>query len=291
MPLLVNIIGAGHLGKTIGRLLVKNELIKIGAICNTSIRSSMAAIEFIGDGKYCDSISNLPPADITFITTPDDAIATVCGILSQNKFINEGNIVLHCSGSLTSDALTAIKEKGCYVASIHPMRSFVNPELSIKQYSGTYCAMEGDKEAISVTSSLFNSIGSITYEIDKGKKSLYHAAGVFASNYLVTLSQQALMCLKDAGVENEIAMRVITNIMQGTVSNLAKTLSPEQSLTGPIQRGDISIIKKHMESFSDSERKELYSGLGKATLPLTTHAKSKKDAIESVLITINPGLA
>ena len=283
MTFLVNIIGAGHLGKTIGHLLVRHRLVKIGAICNRSETSSKNAIKFIGQGKYCPSISELPPADITFITTPDDLISATCKELSGNPSIKRGGIVLHCSGSLTSDALISIREKGCYVASAHPMRSFAKPELSVEQYSGTYCAVEGDKEALPNIRYLFNSIGSTTYEIDKMKKSSYHAAGVFASNYLVTLAQQALSCMREAGVENEMSMHVITNIMRGTVSNLEKTLSPEQSLTGPIKRGDISTIIKHIESLTDIEQKNLYAALGKATLHLTDHGTEKKEQITSAL--------
>ena len=283
MTLLVNIIGAGHLGKTIGHLLVKYQLARIGSICNRSETSSIDAIKFIGQGKYCPTIAELPPADITFITTPDDLILVTCEELSKNQFLKKGSIVLHCSGSITSDALISTKEKGCYVASVHPMISFAKPELSVEQYHGTYCAIEGDKEAFPSVHYLFNSIGSITYEIDKMKKSSYHAAGVFASNYLVTLAQQALSCMRDAGVENEMAMHVITNIMRGTVSNLEKTLSPEQSLTGPIKRGDISTIMKHLESLTDIEQKCLYSTLGKATLHLTEHNSIKKDKIMGAL--------
>lgn len=283
MTFLVNMIGAGHLGKTIGHLLVRHQLVSIGAICNRSELSSTNAIKFIGQGNYCPRITELPPADITFITTPDDLISTTCEELSKNPLIKVGSIVLHCSGSLSSDALILIKEKGCFVASAHPMKSFAKPELSVDQYTGTYCAVEGDKEALPQVHSLFNSIGSITYEIDKIKKSSYHAAGVFASNYLVTLAQQALSCMREAGVENKMAMHVITNIMQDTVSNLEKTLSPEQSLTGPIKRGDISTIMKHMASLTDKEQKHLYSVLGKATIQLTDHNTVIKDKIMSAI--------
>ncbi len=281
MALLVNIIGAGHLGQTIGHLLVKHQLVLIGGVCNTSAIKTTNAIKFIGEGSYCPSINELPAADLTFITTPDDLISTLCEALSKNKSLKPGSTVLHCN--LTSDTLLSVKEKGCYVASVHPMRSFAKPELSVAQYNGTYCAMEGDKEALSIVSYLFNSIGSITYPIDKSKKSLYHAAGVFASNYLVTLSQQALFCLTNAGIEHEMAMQVITNIMKGTVANLERTLSPEQSLTGPIQRGDTSTIKKHLASLTDTTHRELYSSLGKTTLSLTSHDEKLKRIINDAL--------
>ncbi len=283
MALVVNIIGAGNLGKTIGHLLVKHQLVKIGAICNRSEKSSLNAIKFIGQGKYCPLIEELAPADITFITTPDDLISGICEKLSENRFIKKASIVLHCSGSISSEALLSMKAKGCYIASVHPMISFATPELSVEQYKGTFCAVEGDEEALPQLRDLFNSIGSMTYDIAKVKKSSYHAAGVFASNYVVTLAQQALSCMRAAGVEDERAMRVITNIMQSTVSNLEKTLSPEQSLTGPIKRGDVTTLTKHLDSLADLEQKELYATLGKATMNLTDHNSQKKDLMSRAL--------
>ena len=52
----VNIIGAGKLGKTIGQLLVRSNLVKIQGVCNRSIESSIAAISFIGEGTPVQNI-------------------------------------------------------------------------------------------------------------------------------------------------------------------------------------------------------------------------------------------
>lgn len=283
MTVLINFIGAGHLGKTLGHLLLKSKLVTIGGICTRSSLSTQSAIQFIGGGHYCSSISNLLAADITFITTNDDSIQDVCEELAHNPYLKSGSIILHCSGSLTSDILHSVSKRGCFVASIHPMRSFAEPELSIQHYQGTYCAMEGDGHAITVLDSLFKNIGSITYSIDKTKKSLYHAAGVFSSNYLITLAQQALDCLYESGVETEIAIPLICSLMKGSIKNLEKTLSPKQALTGPIQRGDVLTIKKHLEALPHEDRKNLYSSLGKATLILTAHQQEVKEAIELAL--------
>ncbi|CAM4459822.1 MAG: hypothetical protein LEGION0403_FIIPPAGN_01321 [Legionella sp.] len=280
-----NIIGAGNLGKTIGYLFansIQNKL-QIESICNSSLISSDLAVKFIGSGS-ASTFDRMSPAEITLISVQDDSIETIAETISEKHRIVPGSIYFHCSGSLTSDALKSLKAKGAFVASIHPMKSFANPELSIKNFDGTYCAIEGDKEALSILEPLFKDIGAFTYQIEKSKKCLYHAAGVFASNYLVTLSKKALECLTESGVENDIAMHIITNIMKGTISNLATTLSPEQSLTGPIKRGDISTIKKHMSSFSDPETQEIYSHLGKETLKLTSHNENVKNSISEVLV-------
>jgi predicted short-subunit dehydrogenase-like oxidoreductase (DUF2520 family) len=282
MTIVANIIGAGNLGQTLGFLL-KRHGIQIGGVCNTSIESTIHAIDFIGAGYHSEKIQELAPADMTFITTPDGIIQSVCNELSKTSNLKNGSIIIHCSGALTSDILHAVKSRHCFVASVHPMRSFANPRISVQQYEGTYCAIEGDAEIIPKVESVFNLIGSVTYKICKEKKSSYHAAGVFASNYLVTLSQQALLCLEAAGVDKETGMHVITNIMKGTITNLERTLSPTASLTGPIQRGDVFTVKKHLDGLQSAEQKELYSKLGLATIPLAILDDEKKIELSEIL--------
>ena len=262
----VNIIGAGNLGKTIGKLIFTHDVGFIQEICNTSTKSGIEAASFIGQGDV-KTISELLPADITFITTPDDQIECCCQELSRSAKLKKNSIVVHCSGSLSSEVLRTAKEKGCFVASVHPMRSFAKPDISFKQYNGTYCAIEGDDEAITVLEELFTKIGSVVYAINKEKKSSYHAAGVFASYYLVTLCQNSLLCLKGAGVENEMSMKIIASLMQSTLNNLETTLSPERSLTGPIKRGDINTIAKHLSDIPEP-LSNLYKTLGLATLSI-----------------------
>ncbi|MCX7117857.1 MAG: DUF2520 domain-containing protein [Legionellales bacterium] len=281
-PKWINIIGAGNLGKTLGRLLVNHKLATIRGVVNQSLDSAEKSIQWMGDGcAFADSAS-LPPADLVFITTPDDAIVDTCLALQKNKSILPGSVVVHCSGSLSSDVLLPMKTLGCHVASIHPMRCFADPTFSVTAFPGTFCAYEGDLDATDLIIPLFQALGAVTYPIEKDKKALYHTAGVFASNYLVTLSHQAVSCLIDTGLDREMAMKVIVNIMKSTTLNLEKTLSPERALTGPIQRGDVATISNHLTALEDLHQKDLYTALGKATLALTSHDEKTLLALHKV---------
>ncbi|MFC7782489.1 Rossmann-like and DUF2520 domain-containing protein [Legionella taurinensis] len=277
----INIIGAGRVGQTLAWLLSRQKGIEIGFVCNQTEASARAALQFIGQGKYCPAIEELPPADMTFITTPDSSIAAASAALSQSD-LKPGGIVVHCSGALTSNALDALRVKGCYTASIHPMRSFAKPALSVHEFSGTYCAVEGDVPAISALTDQLQALGAIVFAIDKTKKPLYHAAGVFASNYLVTLFSQALSCLSNAGIDETVAVGAVLNLMQGTLANLNHTQSPRASLTGPITRADTGTITNHLLALTGVLH-ELYSVLGKATLPLTTLSGEQKQAVMAAL--------
>lgn len=268
MSTLINIIGAGNVGKTLGYLLSRTPSVKIGGVVNRSLSSAINAISFMEQGTSFANISDLPHADITLITTQDDFISNAGTELCANKNIRRGDVIIHCSGTLSSDCLLPLKELGCFIASLHPIRSIIQPEISINEYFTTYCAIEGDAEAIVVIKPLFESIGSKLFTLNKDKKALYHAAFVFASNYVVTLAQLALDCLHEADIDKDIAKCLVDSIMHSAIINIEKTKSPKDALTGPLQRGDVDTVKKHLDAFTKHEQRELYAMLGKATLPL-----------------------
>ena len=281
----INFIGAGHLGKTIGKLLVQHKIGKIFGVVNRSHDSAKEAVCFMGQGTAFSRLEELPEADITFITTPDDLIESLCAQLVSVGHLKENSIVLHCSGALSSAVLSAAKSKHCFLASVHPVRSFADPRSSVEHYRGTFCAIEGDPEATEKLKNMFEVIGSITCLIDNHKKAVYHAAGIFASNYVLTLSKIALNCLKEAGIPDDIAFELTVNLMSGTLNNLKETRSPEKALTGPLKRGDFKTVEKHIDALENTDKmmSHLYKTLAVATLELTSLSKEKREIIQSIL--------
>ena len=275
----VNFIGAGKLGKNIAKQIVVNKAATIQGICNS--RSGVDAVNFIGQGRIYKSINALPPADLTFITTPDDDIQTCCEKLAKSNNLRKESIVVHCSGALTSDQLISVKKKNCSVASAHPLRSFI--EENTLQSGDAHCAIEGDKDAVERLSQLFSAIGYLVYPVDRSKKIIYHAAGVFASNYLVTLYESALFCLKEADIEDITAMKMTINLMKNTLENIEITQSAERSLTGPIKRGDLNTISQHLRVLSKMELSELYKKLGLMTLNIANLPTLKKEKMKKAL--------
>lgn len=278
MNIKINFIGVGRVGKTIAKQIVARNIALIQGVCNRSLESGKKAIASIGQGEAFASIQELPPADITFITTYDDVLETCCQNLAKSPNLKSGSIVLHCSGSLSSDLLISVKEKDCYIASAHPMRSFTKSS-NISNDCATYCALEGDDEALSLLSHLFKAMNYSIYSIDKKNKAIYHASAVFASNYLVTLCDSALSCLKNAGVMGEDGIKMILNLMKNTLDNLDFAQSTERVLTGPISRGDLEVIKRHLQALSKTNLIGLYKVLGLSTLTLTNLPDSKKEAL------------
>lgn len=275
-----NVIGAGQVGQTLAHLWVHGQHMRLVGIVNAHLDSALQAVQFVGEGCAYADISQLPHADVTLITTPDDIIDQVAALLDAHSQMRAGDVVMHCSGVLSSDCLSRLRLRQLAVASVHPMMSFKHLALNIRHFLGTPCAMEGDEYAVRLLTPLFQAIGADVYAISARSKALYHAAGIFASNYLVTLAQQAWTCLTQAELEPQQAQHVLNVLLQSTYQNIQHAEQPIDALTGPLQRGDATTVAKHLQVLPE-EMQTLYRVMAKATL---THLDAKVQEKLSILI-------
>jgi predicted short-subunit dehydrogenase-like oxidoreductase (DUF2520 family) len=118
--------------------------------------------------------------------------------------------------------------------------------------------------------SLAQALGGRPALLKTGEKAKYHAAAVIASNYLVTLFALALDLLGRAGVPPDLAREALPPLMAGNLENLA-TLPPAQALTGPIARGDVETLQKHLTALADTPYGAVYRTLGQLTVALAPH--------------------
>ena len=281
--MILNLIGAGRVGQTLAHLWVKQGRVRVAGVVNQHRETTLAALKFIGDGQCVASVMALPAVALTLITTPDDAIASVASSLALNPWLLPGSVVAHCSGALSSDSLNALRARGCALASVHPLRSFAHPSDSINQFRWTQCVIEGDDAALSLLTPLFESIGALMSRIDKAHKPFYHAGAVFASNYMLTLVEQARYCLAAAGIDDARATAMIVQLMQNTLANVSLSASIPHALTGPLQRGDIQTIEAHLDALSGHQPHTLYAQLARSLLPLTELDALKKHDLETLL--------
>ncbi|MFC7287072.1 Rossmann-like and DUF2520 domain-containing protein [Herminiimonas glaciei] len=275
-PQTLSIIGCGKVGQTLARLWVQHQAIQLRDILNTSIESGTRAVAFIGAGRVASDYTDLQAAHIFLIAAPDDQIAACCSALANSGRLSADSIVFHCSGALPSSILMDASKHGAAVASIHPIRSFAVPEKVMADFAGTYCGVEGDQAALAVLQPLFKAIGAQTVPIRGEDKVLYHAAAVFASNYLVTLMDTAVQAYGKAGIPPEIALKMMASLVRETSENVLQ-IGPEHALTGPIARGDVATVIKQYRAVYDWDKRygKLYKQMGKLTAQLALRRTRK----------------
>lgn len=265
----LTIIGAGKVGQTLGRLWTSNQTFHILDVLNRSLDSAQRAVAFIGSGKAIGAFAELRPSDIYLIATADDQIAACCGELARSGNLSSETVVFHCSGALRSSDLQAAARLGASVASIHPIRSFALPEQVAQEFTGTWCGVEGDARALDILGEAFSAIGARMVTINADAKILYHAAAVFACNYLTTLLDVAQQTYVKAGVPPDVALDLMAPLVHETIDNIFR-VGPAAALTGPIARGDIATAKRQQKAVAtwNAEYGELYEQFAKLTADL-----------------------
>jgi predicted short-subunit dehydrogenase-like oxidoreductase (DUF2520 family) len=265
----LSIIGAGKVGKTLGKLWLARKSLRLQDVFNRTQAGAGNATEFIGGGRPVSDYAALQPADIYLIATPDDRIATTCAALAEAGLLSPSSIVFHCSGALPSTVLRAAIDRGAAVASVHPIRSFAAPELVVQNFAGTWCGVEGDRRALDVLIPAFENIGANMVAINSDAKIHYHAGAVFACNYLVTLLDVATQSYARAGIAPDIALQMMAPLVRETVDN-AFRLGPEAALTGPVARGDLATATLQWQAVAaaDAKHGQLYEQLMRLTAEL-----------------------
>ena len=269
MPPRLSILGSGHVARTLGRLWHASGCVLLQDVLSRSADKAGAACAFIGGGRALTADAALAAADIYLIATPDDQIAACCAQLSASGRVVPGTVVFHCSGALPASALQAAIACGAAVASVHPIRSFALPEQVAASFAGTWCGMEGDARALAVVAPLFAAIGAQRIDIDPSAKTVYHAAAVFASNYLVTVLDVAVQAYARAGIPEKVALQIMEPLVRKTVDQVFEA-GTAAALSGPIARGDMATVERQAAAVHEwnEERGLLYRQLAQITLEL-----------------------
>ncbi|MES2258808.1 MAG: Rossmann-like and DUF2520 domain-containing protein [Pseudomonadota bacterium] len=263
----LSIIGAGHVGRVFGRLF-SGTAFELRDVLARSPESAGRAVAFIGSGRALHDYENLRQADVYMLSVGDDQIVPACVALAQAVPL-DGAIVFHCSGALASDHLHAARRAGAHVASVHPIRSFADPQAVATAFAGTFCGIEGDRPAVEVLNAALQAIAARPIAIDASAKTVYHAAAVFASNYLTTVLDAALRAYQAAGIPEQTARELAQPLVMETVANVFR-LGAAPALSGPIARGDFATVERQQRAVGewDAATGALYQALVTPTVAL-----------------------
>jgi predicted short-subunit dehydrogenase-like oxidoreductase (DUF2520 family) len=243
----VNVIGCGKVSKTLAALIHQLGAGKIQDLYSRTPASAYAAMKFIGAGRVSEDLASMHEADIWIIAVPDSQISSVGTSLAMASEkiaapLLEMPVAFHCSGFESSALLEPLRAKGYGIASLHPVMSFADPRLSMKNFKGTPCAIEGDPRSAGILGKWIGQIGAKAFELSADKKVLYHAAAVFSSNLNVVLQAIALEAWQASGVRQNMIAELHAALLNVTTQNVLH-MGPAQALTGPAARGDERVVR------------------------------------------------
>ncbi|MGL4741715.1 MAG: Rossmann-like and DUF2520 domain-containing protein [Sarcina sp.] len=257
-------IGASKLGVSLGKYFIENN-IKVSGYYNRNNEMAKEAAVFTGT-MFFETIEELVKnSSVIFISTADCAIAQMWELLKQYNIT--GKIICHGSGSISSEIFSNINKFGAYGYSIHPMLAISSKYDSYKLLKNAFITIEGDKKYKYSLYNLFKDIGNDVAFISSNDKAKYHLSAVMASNLIVAQVNKSVQLLSECGFDKNEALKALMPLIENNIKNISKK-GVEESLTGPVERGDLGTIKRHVDCFENENDLELYRLLSLGALEI-----------------------
>ncbi len=226
------------------------------------------------------------PEDTTvlLLAVPDDALHEVANQVALAGSHPGGCAALHLSGALSTDVLAPLHGAGYAVGSLHPLQTVADPWSGADRLVGCAYAVAGEPAALTAARRIVAALGGRALVIPPTLRPLYHAAAVFASNYVLAAAAVVARTLAEAGIPEDEAVAAALPLMRGTMDNVEQ-LGFGAALTGPVARGDLDTVRLHLSRLSGRERR-LYCVVGLETLQLARAAgldPERADQLEALL--------
>lgn len=215
------------------------------------------------------------------LSVPDDALTETAEALAARGQAPDGCSVFHLSGTLSTEPLAALHARGYSVGSLHPMATFGNPVTGADRLADCTFALSGEPEAVARGRSLVSLLGARSIQIPVRSRPAYHAAAVFASNYLATVVLAAARLLQQAGIPEQEAVEALLPIAHGSLEDL-RDLSGHRALIGPVVRGDRETLALHLRAL-DPVDGDLYRTLGKELVRVCVERGLDEDQAMEIL--------
>jgi len=258
-------IGAGTVGTALS-VRLNSKGYPIVAVSSRSRTSAENLAQAVNGCHVSDNNQGVADnAELIFITTPDDAIASVASQIQWHP----GQSVVHCSGADSTDILEPAKKLGAQVGAFHPLQTFASAKQAIENIPGSTFALEAEEPLLNTLKDMATALDGHWVELKASDKVIYHASAVIACNYLVTLVKLAADLWQSFAVPPHQVTQALLPLLRGTLNNI-DTVGIPQCLTGPIARGDIGTIKKHLDALQQTAPDLLstYRELGLQTIPI-----------------------
>ncbi|MDH5672001.1 MAG: DUF2520 domain-containing protein [Myxococcales bacterium] len=274
------IVGAGRLGSTLALALAERGGLRLRAV-STGDRETARSLT-----RELPGLELYSPEELVrrcrwvFLTAPDDRLAELAAALP----FGPDQRVIHCSGALGLDVLSAARAAGAEVGCLHPLQTFPNRCGEPERFDTISCGVEAPEPLGRELTQLAERLGARVLRLEGVDRSAYHAAAVLASNYVVALHAAAAEAFELAGLPGEQARQAMAPLTRAAAAAIEAQPLP-LALTGPIARGDSQTVARQLSALAERPQlRELYRRLGRALLSLPLpHDETTRATLAAVL--------
>jgi predicted short-subunit dehydrogenase-like oxidoreductase (DUF2520 family) len=262
---LIGIVGAGAVGTALGAALHRAGWPVVAVASRDAARRERFRSLVPGARGFAEAPAILDEVELIILAVPDDAIAQLAGELR----LYGGQALVHTSGVLGAEVLEPARAAGTQLGAFHPLVAFADTERAIAAFHGATIAVEGDDQLIAHLADMAEALGATAVRLAPGTKAAYHAAAVLAAGGFVALLDAIAELGQAAGLDEAGSLAVYGGLIEQTLGN-ARALGIRAALTGPMTRGDVGTLGRHLDALAR---------LAPAALPLYRAAAEREIAL------------
>jgi predicted short-subunit dehydrogenase-like oxidoreductase (DUF2520 family) len=238
----VGIVGAGRVGAPLGAALAAagHEIVAASGVSAASVRRIR---------QFLPTAAVLPPdevaarARLVILSVPDDALAGLVAGLAGTGALGPGQLIAHTSGAHGLGVLAPAVVAGARPLALHPAMTFAGTPRDLDRLrEGVSFGVTAPADLRPLATRLVADLGGVVEWIPEERRPLYHAALAHGANHLVTLVNEAMDRLRDAGVTHPA--RVLDPLLHAALDNTLRL--GDAALTGPVSRGDAGTVARHL---------------------------------------------
>jgi len=240
-PPIVGIVGAGAVGTALGAALHRAGWPVAAVASRDAARRERFRSLVPGARAFAEANALLDEVELVILAVPDDAIPA----LASELHLYSGQAMIHTSGALGAEVLEPAMAAGTQVGAFHPLVAFADTERAIAALHGATVAVEGDEQLASLLADMAEAIGATAVRLTPGSKAAYHAAAVLSAGGFVALLDAIAELGRVAGLDEAGSLAIYGGLIEQTLGN-ARALGISRALTGPMTRGDVGTLRRHL---------------------------------------------
>ncbi len=244
--LAVGVVGAGRVGAVLGAALerVGHHVVAVSAV---STASRARAERLIPGAEILPPDEVVRRADLALLAVPDDDLRPLVTGLVEADAVRAGQLIAHTSGAHGVGVLAAAGARHALPLALHPVMTFTNRPEDLDRLAGISWGVTAPPELLPVAQALVVEMGGEPEVVAEEDRPLYHAALAHGANHLVTLVNEAMDLLREAGVTHP--ERMLAPLLSAALDNTLRL--GDAALTGPVARADAGTVRVHLRTLAE----------------------------------------
>jgi predicted short-subunit dehydrogenase-like oxidoreductase (DUF2520 family) len=246
----VFVFGAGKLGRGLARAVAK-------AGVPVTLRAARKGLP----RKRLD-------ADLLILAVRDKELAPLAERFAAAGIVPKRAVCVHVAGALDASPLAPLRRACAGVAQMHPMIAFASTEFA-PRLTGGHVHVKGDAAAERRARALVRKLGMTARTFARLDTVGYHASAGLVANGAAALAAVGAELLVKSGVPREVVPKLLGPLLRSVADNV-EALGFPAALTGPVRRGEIGGIERHLAVLRARlpSAVPLYLAAAEAQLPL-----------------------